>query len=104
MTSYPYCAPDHEIVQRFWRVFEEFSEEERQLYLKFVWGRTRIPIDISKLPYKHEIRLMENMDRTGFPQSRTCFFQLDIPFYENDEICRQRLAVASELCGGIDTD
>ena len=59
----------------FWRVFEErFSEEERQLYLKFVWGRTRLPIDLTNLSYKHEIRLMTNLGRNALPKSHTCFF------------------------------
>ena len=48
--------------------------------------------------------LMTNMSETGFPQSHTCFNQLDIPYYRDDDICRRRLIAAAELCGGIDTD
>ena len=103
ITTYPNCSGEHEIVGRFWRVFEGFSAEERALYLKFVWGRNRLPIDTRHVR-KHELRLMQNMSETGFPQSHTCFFQLDIPFYRDDELCRRRLITASELCGGIDTD
>ena len=73
ITTYPNCSNDHEIVGRFWRVFEAFSSEERALYLKFVWGRNRLPIDTTNVR-KHELRLMENMSATGFPQSHTCFF------------------------------
>lgn len=47
ITSYPYCEESHEIVGRFWRVFEEFTPDERANYLKFVWGRSRLPIDTS---------------------------------------------------------
>lgn len=56
---------EHE--KRFWRVFESFSNEERQAYLKFVWGRTRLPEDLSNLSHKHEVRIMDNMSKTGFP-------------------------------------
>ncbi len=28
----------------FWKVFEEFSYDERALYLRFVWGRSRLPL------------------------------------------------------------
>ena len=35
ITSYPNCSADHEIVGRFWRVFETFSDEESAKYLKF---------------------------------------------------------------------
>lgn len=66
ITTYPNCAGDHEIVGRFWRVFEEFQPEERALYLKFVWGRNRLPIDLTGIS-KHELRLMTDMSETGFP-------------------------------------
>ena len=75
----------------FWRVFEErFTEEERQLYLKFVWGRTRLPIDLTNLSYKHEIRYMTSLGRNAFPKAHTCFFQLDIPDYDDDDICYKK--------------
>lgn len=47
---------------------------------------------------------MDGMSDTAFPQSHTCFFQLDIPFYKTDEMCRKRLIQAAELCGTVDTD
>lgn len=103
ITRYPNCDSQHEIVARFWRAFESFSPEQRSMYLKFVWGRNRLPIDTSQVR-KHEIRLMEHMNETGFPQSHTCFFSLDIPFYRSDEICRKRLLQAAEMCGSVDTD
>ena len=103
ITTYPMCESNHEIVGRFWRVFEAFSPAERAGYLKFVWGRNRLPISLTGVK-NHELRLHTNMGDTAFPQAHTCFFQLDIPFYRDDEICRSRLIAASELCGGIDTD
>lgn len=104
VTIYPNCGQDHEIVARFWRVFEAFTHEERSLYLKFVWGRNRLPVDLSRLSRKHEVRLMTGMNETGFPQAHTCFFQLDIPYYRTDEICSKRLLQAAQLCGSVDTD
>lgn len=67
ITIYPNCAADHEIVGRFWRVFEAFTPSERSLYLKFVWGRNRLPMDLSKISRQHEVRLMTNMSETAFP-------------------------------------
>ena len=105
ITTFPNCQNDHPIVERFWRVFESFDDEERSLYLKFVWGRTRLPIaGLDRLSYKHQVRLMTDMNKTAFPLAHTCFFQLDIPNYETDEICRQRLLAAAQLCGEMDTD
>ena len=46
ITAYRNCSEDHEAIRRFWRVFESLSQEERQMYLSFVWGRSRLPIDL----------------------------------------------------------
>ena len=32
-------------VKYFWNVITSFSDEERELYLKFVWGRSRLPLE-----------------------------------------------------------
>ena len=32
-------------VKYFWNVLTNFSHEERELYLKFVWGRSRLPLE-----------------------------------------------------------
>jgi len=104
ITSYPNCGSDHEIVGRFWRVFEGFTHEQRSAYLKFVWGRNRLPVDLTRLSHKHEVRLHKDMSVDAFPIAHTCFFQLDIPPYETDEMCARRLIQASEMCGSVDTD
>ncbi len=35
------------LVQWFWDVMEDFSNTERSLFLRFVWGRTRLPRTIA---------------------------------------------------------
>ena len=44
---------NHKIIKWFWEMFEKFSQEERQKYLKFVWGRAKIPSDTTNLDYRH---------------------------------------------------
>ena len=39
ITDYECCSEKQEVVKKFWSVFENMSEEDKQLYLKFVWGR-----------------------------------------------------------------
>ena len=46
ITTFPNNPADHEVIPRFWRVFEAWSDVERSAYLKFVWGRSRLPIDL----------------------------------------------------------
>ena len=48
----PYFAlsgvePTSALVEWFWEVMEEFSTTERSLFLRFVWGRTRLPRSIA---------------------------------------------------------
>ena len=35
------------LVQWFWEVMDEFTTAERSLFLRFVWGRTRLPRTIA---------------------------------------------------------
>jgi len=67
ITTFPNNGSDHEVIPRFWRVFEAWSDVERSAYLKFVWGRSRLPIDLTRLQYKHEVRLMTHMNSLAFP-------------------------------------
>ena len=39
--------PTSALVEWFWEVMEEFSTTERSLFLRFVWGRTRLPRSIA---------------------------------------------------------
>ena len=42
------------LVQWFWEILAEFTNQERSLFLRFVWGRTRLPrssIDFRGKPY-----------------------------------------------------
>ena len=32
------------IVIWFWEILHEFSQEERRAYLRFAWGRSRLPM------------------------------------------------------------
>ena len=33
------------VIGYFWEVLKNFSDEERELYLRFVWGRSRLPLE-----------------------------------------------------------
>jgi E3 ubiquitin-protein ligase HERC2 len=37
----------HPLVTWFWEVMEELTTSERSLFLRFVWGRTRLPRTIA---------------------------------------------------------
>ena len=43
ITDYNNCKQSDIAIQYFWEILTEFSDEERSLYLRFVWGRSRMP-------------------------------------------------------------
>ena len=108
ITEYSNCSADNDFVKRFWRVFEEFTNEERSEFLKFVWGRARLPPSerLKEQPFK--LVLLDdyrfNDHDIHFPEAHTCFFQLDLPRYTTDEACKSRILYAIQACGEIDTD
>ncbi len=46
---------DAPAVRFMWQVLEEFSHEERRLFLKFVWGRSRLPLRVEDFSEKFTI-------------------------------------------------
>ncbi len=80
------------------------TDEEKMLYLKFVWGRARLPAETDRLRDSHTLYLCSSRGDKEFPEAHTCFFQLDIPAYTTDEVCKQRMITAITMCGEIDAD
>ena len=46
---------NHEVVRWLWQTLESFSNEERILFLRFVSGRSRLPVRISDIPHRFRI-------------------------------------------------
>ncbi|MGH0166749.1 UNVERIFIED_CONTAM: hypothetical protein FKN15_006610 [Acipenser sinensis] len=47
VATYKGVEPSAHLIQWFWEVMESFSNTERSLFLRFVWGRTRLPRTIA---------------------------------------------------------
>ena len=47
VTTYKGIEPNAPLVRWFWEVMESFNTNERSLFLRFVWGRTRLPRTIA---------------------------------------------------------
>lgn len=74
------------LVQWFWEVMEEFTNQERSLFLRFVWGRTRLPRSIAD--FRGRDFVLQVMDKYHppdhfLPESYTCFFLLKMPRYSD---------------------
>lgn len=90
-------------IDYFWEVMRELSEEQKMKYLQWVNGRAKLPNNMSDISYKHTITWMGGGDGV-LPQAHVCYFQIDLPEYTTKEILKQRLVLAIEYCGEIDTD
>ena len=56
-TTYRGCSEKDPVVQNFWKVLSEFTAEERAMYLRFVWGRSRLPLTSKDFSMKHRIEM-----------------------------------------------
>ncbi|XP_070553640.1 E3 ubiquitin-protein ligase HERC2-like isoform X2 [Ptychodera flava] len=95
------------LVSWFWEVMEEFSNTERSLFLRFVWGRTRLPRTIAD--FRGRDFVLQVLDKYNppdhfLPESYTCFFLLKMPRYSCKEVLREKLKYAIHFCKSIDTD
>jgi hypothetical protein len=91
-------------VAMFWEVLREMSPKERSMFLRFVWGRSRLPQGRNFKDFKlAACNVTGNVD-DYLPVAHTCFFQLDLPAYTNKEVMRNKLVYAITHCQAIDLD
>eukprot|EP00941_MAST-03F_sp_MAST-3F-sp1_P003112 g3112.t1 len=69
-------------VQRFWKAFRMLSQQERSKFIRFAYGRSRLPSGIWERPFKLTRR--GGGDET-LPVAHTCFFALEMPEYSSTE-------------------
>ena len=86
---------------------EELSQEERGLFLRFVWGRTRLPRTIAD--FRGRDFVLQVLDKYSppdsfLPESYTCFFLLKMPRYSCKLVLKEKLRYAIHFCKSIDTD
>jgi len=91
-------------VQYFWEVMKELRSQERVLFLRFVYGSSRLPPN-QKWPMPFKIcGVSKAQPDTTLPNSQMCFFSLLLPEYSSKEILRKKLLEAITMCQDIDTD
>ena len=99
-------SPTQRHVRYFWMALRRFSSEQRSLFLRFVWGRSRLPISAAEWG---ETRFTLHTKQTArpdghYPVAHTCFFSLELPVYTSAAICYDRLLYAITHCQAIDID
>lgn len=95
------------LVRWFWETLESFSNAERSLFLRFVWGRTRLPRTI--VDFRGRDFVFQVLDKYSppdhyLPESYTCFFLLKMPRYSCQRVLCEKLKYAIHFCKSIDSD
>jgi hypothetical protein len=78
------------VIRQFWNVMESLSNDERSRWVRFAWGRSRLPRG------DNWDRRMKISRKTGasdqeLPISHSCMFAVELPAYSSEEIMRQRI-------------
>ena len=86
-------------IKYFWQFLEECSLEDKCNYIKFVWGRSRLPKDSKgfgsdphKISKKSDCSYSEG--KKFLPIAHTCFFELELPPYDNYNVLKEKLLYA----------
>ena len=88
----------------FWDALTEFTQKQRENFLRFVWGQSRLPATSEDFHTKFGILTAHRNDDNVLPISHTCFFTLELPKYSSKQIMKQKLLYAIQHCEAIDTD
>ena len=85
-------------ITHLWNVLRTFSKEEKALFLQFVTGTSKVPLDgFRALHGNGEIKhfnVHRAYDTNLLPTAHTCFNQLDLPEYQTEEELREKLLIA----------
>ena len=93
----------------FWEALEEFSEEEKSLFLRFVWARPTLPPVGVDFPQKLKIQTAVGDEAQlkpdlYLPKAHTCFFSINLPKYTSKAMMSDKLRYAITNCTEMDAD
>ena len=98
------------VVKMLFKALKSFTTEERQLFLRFVWGRNRLPSNDSDWTQHFVINTLHSSSNDPdandklLPVAHTCFFTIDLPNYTSYDILRSKVLYSIVNCQAIDTD
>ena len=85
-------------VKYFWTAMENFSNEDRSRFLRFVTGRRRLPAHMTLCAAKTSAPV------DSLPEAATCSGTLFLPSYSSYTAAEEKLRYAAYNCVSIDTD
>jgi E3 ubiquitin-protein ligase HUWE1 len=101
-TEYVGYKSSDPMISYFWAALRSFSKEERALFLQFVTGTSKVPLDgFTALQGSEGVRKFNIHRAFGahlLPTTHTCFNQLDLPDYTEaanaEEETREKILIA----------
>jgi len=98
-TEYVQFKAGDEQITWFWNVLNSFTAEEKAMFLQFVTGTSKVPLEGFKgLQGMRGVQKFNiHKAHTGehsLPCSHTCFNQLDLPVYTSEEQTKEKLMLA----------
>jgi hypothetical protein len=106
--EYEDLDPNGPVVQYFWEVLQEMSDEDKTYFLRFVWARSRMPTSAKDFPMNFKLQRLQGLTETQtdqyLPHAQTCFFSLALPLYSSKDILREKLLYAIKNSPNMDAD
>jgi E3 ubiquitin-protein ligase HUWE1 len=98
-TEYHQYRLNDNMIQWFWEVLRGFNREEKALFLQFVTGTSKVPLEgFGSLQGMRGVQRFSIHRAYGdiglLPSAHTCFNQLDLPMYTSQEELRDKLLMA----------
>jgi hypothetical protein len=98
-TEYQGYAKTDNVITLFWKVLRSLSFEEQCGFIRFAWGRSKLPPRNSwwenmklQRPARDEAASRHRL--TQLPVAHTCFFSIELPAYETEAQMRHGLLTA----------
>jgi len=111
-TVYEGCSPSDPHIRLFWEMVRtRFNDAERAALLRFVYGRSRLPLRSEDFEKPFKVAQHSKASNAGdekaqnyLPDAHTCFFQLDLPRYRSLDIMHKKMLFAITHCVSTDGD
>jgi E3 ubiquitin-protein ligase HUWE1 len=96
---------EHPVVQMFFNVLDRMTAEEKAKFLIFLTGSSQVPFGgfaaLADLGRPVKIAAGGDPRRGELPRAHTCWNQLDLPQYQTEEILKEKLLMAIQMCDGF---
>lgn len=97
-TDYHGYRPTDDQIAWFWSALKSFSREEQALFLQFVTGTSKVPLEgfvaLQGMRGPQKFNIHKAFGSHLLPTAHTCFNQLDLPSYGSEEETREKLLLA----------